>query len=121
MDQWFELGLAFLSSNSLAVLAAALLILVGASAADLFWFLPPTRRLLSALTKLASPLAAPGDGWQAAKDPARAARKIHPLVRVGWHNAEERVIPLRHGQRTISVVFDSPRDIWPVRLVHRIS
>ena len=45
VDHWLELGLAFLSSNSLAVLAAALMILAGAAVAYVFWFLPPTRRL----------------------------------------------------------------------------
>ena len=127
MDRWLELGLAFLSSNSLAVLAAALLILTGATVAYAFWFLPPTRRLLSALTKLADalavpadPLAVPADGWAAAKERARAAAKAHPVVSAAWRETEDRVIPLPHGQRTISVMFGSPRDIWSVsRLLAR--
>ena len=120
VDHWLELGLAFLSSNSLAVLAAALMILAGAAVAYVFWFLPPTRRLLSALEKLADALAVPADGWAAAKEPARAAAKVHPVVWAAWHETEERVIPLPHGQRTISVMFGSPRDIWSVnRLLAR--
>lgn len=112
MDRWLEHGLNFLSSDSLAVSVAAVLILAGSALAYFFWFIPPTRRLLKSLARLAESLSAPAATWQTAKESARTVAKEFPFMSAAWHETEERVIPLQHGQRTISVMFGSPRDVW---------
>ncbi len=118
MDELLKLGLEFLSNNPFAVYGAAFLILAGSTVVYVFWFLPPIKRLLSSLTKLSEALAVPG--WESSKEAARAVVKDNAVVRAAWHETEERVIPLPHGQRTVSVMFGSPRDIWSVnRLLAR--
>ncbi len=120
MNHWFDVVMNFLSSNSLAVMLAAIVILVGAAGFYWFWFLPPSRRLQAVLEQLAGELANPAAGWEVAKERARNAVKAHPAAQAAWHETEERVIPLPLGGRTISVMFGAPRDIWSVsRLLSR--
>ena len=123
MEQWLNLGIAFLSSNPFAVGSAAVVILVGAAAAYGLWFRPPTERLKQGLDALAKALARPAEGWQSAREHARAVIKDYPELGSAWAETEERAIALPHGQRTIPVMFGAPRDIWSVNqlLVRRIN
>ena len=78
-------------------------------------------RLQQALVRLARSLdGGVAEGWVTAKDHARAAAKTHAHVAAAWHETEERVIPLPHGQGTLFVMFGAPRDLWSAnRLLSR--
>lgn len=123
MENWLNLGIAFLSGNSLAVFLVAVVILLGAIAVYFLWFRPPTERLLLGLRALAKAMAFPNEGWQSAREQAREVIKNYPELGSAWAETEERVIALPHGQRTIAVMFGAPRDVWSVNqlLVRRIN
>lgn len=115
MDQWLNVGLQFLSHNSLAVGLAALLILAGSLGVYFLWYRPPAKQLEEALSSLSSALGSTADGWLAAKEQAGLVVKKYPALEPAWKETEERVIPLPLGERQIHVVFGTPRDIWNAR------
>lgn len=120
MNGWISVGLNFLSNNPLAVWLAAIFILSGAVLAYWLWFRPAAVRLQSTLKSLAGALDVKGGGWIAIKDQGRVASATHSAVRTAWQETEDRVVPLPHGQRTLFVMFGTPRDLWSAsRLLSR--
>ncbi len=113
MDSWFSVVTGFLSNNPTAIWFAAGLIVVTALAGYWGWFRPKAVRLQAALWDLSRAIEGKtADGWGAAKESARGAAKANGHVAAAWHETEERVIPLPHGQRTLFVMFGAPRDLW---------
>lgn len=113
MNSWFSVGIDFLSNNPAAIWITSGLITASALIGYWFWFRPQAVRLQKALVQVARSLdGGAADGWATAKDHARAAAKGHAHVAAAWHETEERVIPLPHGQRTLFVMFGAPRNLW---------
>lgn len=121
MNSWFSVGIDFLSNNPAAIWITSGLITASALIGYWFWFRPQAVRLQRALVQVARSLdSGVAEGWATTKDHARAAAKVHPHVVAAWHETEERVIPLPHGQRTLFVMFGAPRDLWSAnRLLSR--
>jgi ABC-type transporter Mla subunit MlaD len=120
LDIWATRAIDFLIHNPLAVSIAALIILASATLAYWSWFRPAAVALESQLRSLSEALAENPTGWLPAADRARAAVGQHEALRVAWRETEERVIPLRHEDRTLFVMFGAPRDLWAAnRLLSR--
>lgn len=113
MNSWISVAVQFLSSNPLAIGFASGAIVLCALLGYLTWFRPCAARLQTQLQSLARALetGAP-EGWATAKEQARSAVKGKVHLAAAWHETEERVIPLPHGQRTLFVMFGAPRDLW---------
>ncbi len=113
LNNWFSVGIDFLSNNPAGIWIASGLIVTSALFAYFNWFRKHAVKLQRALERLANSLeGSAAEGWAAAKDNARTAAKVHKHVDAAWQETEERVIPLPHGQRTRYVMFGVPRDLW---------
>lgn len=113
MNSWMSVATQFLSSNPLAIWFASGAIALCALLGYLTWFRPAAARLQTQLQSLARALEAGAhEGWATAKEQARSAVKGKAHLAAAWHETEERVIPLPHGQRTLFVMFGAPRDLW---------
>lgn len=113
MNNWFSVGIAFLSNNPAAIWIASGLIIGFALLGYWIWFRPQAVRLQRTLEQLARSLdGGQTEGWGPAKDRARTAAIPHAHVAAAWQETEDRVIPLPHGQRTLLVMFGAPRDLW---------
>lgn len=113
MNSWISVAIQFLSSNPLAIGFASGAIVLCALLGYLTWFRPSAARLQTQLHSLARALEAGApEGWATAKEQARSAVKGKAHLAAAWHETEERVIPLPHGQRTLFVMFGAPRDLW---------
>lgn len=113
MNSWFSVGIHFLSNNSAAIWIASGLIIGFALLGYWVWFRPCAVRLQRALAQLAGALEdSQREGWDIAKDRARITVKADTHIAAAWHETEERVIPLPHGQRQLPVMFGAPRDLW---------
>jgi hypothetical protein len=101
-----------LIARSPAVWIVAVLLLAGAT--WFYWrrFRPHVNALQESLNKLATSLDVPGDGWSSVRESARNASEGHDSVKSAWIETEERVIHLPMGDKSIYVMFGSPRDIW---------
>jgi methyl-accepting chemotaxis protein len=121
LNSWLSVGIDFLSNNPAAVWIASGLIAASALVGYWFWFRPQAVLLQEVLVQVARSLdGGVAEGWATAKDHARAAAKAHTHVAAAWHETEERVISLPHGQRTLFVMFGAPRDLWSAsRLLSR--
>ncbi len=119
MNSWISV-INFISNNP-AIWITSGLIVASALIGYCKWFHPPAVRLQRALEQLARSLdGGVAEGWVTANDHARTAAKAHVHVASAWHETEERVIPLPHGQRTLFVMFGAPRDLWSAnRLLSR--
>ncbi len=113
LSGWLDIGLKFLSDDPRAIWIAAGGIVLAALLGYWVWFRPAATSLQAALAALARALHVDGeDGWATARERARGVAKANAAMRVAWQETESRVMPLPHGQRTLFVMFGSPRDLW---------
>lgn len=113
LNGWLDIGLKFLSDDPRAIWIAAGGIVLAALMGYWVWLRPAAASLEAALAELSRALQVDGeDAWTAARERARGAVKANAAMRVAWQETESRVMPLPHGQRTLFVMFGSPRDLW---------
>lgn len=96
----------------------AVLILITAAWGYWGWFARSVNDVLNGLRRLTSSLQEAGDhDWNMVRE--RAGRQVagRDALMDLWHETEGRVSPLRIGDKTMPVMFGSPRDLWNARSV----
>lgn len=112
MNDWASGAIDFLIHEPVAVGIAAAVILICATLAYWAWFRPAAVELQATLQSLTEALGQESGGWLSATERARPVVAGHAAVSLAWKETEERVIPLRQGERTVFVMFGAPRDVW---------
>lgn len=103
--------ISFLTSSP-EVSVFAVLILLTAAWAFLFWYRPAVRDVTAGAHRINAALKQEPMAWREIGERVRTILKTHPNLASSWMETEERVITVSTGSESKAVMFGSPKDLW---------